>query len=133
MSNLKNSVQLIGHLGADPERKTLDSGMALCTIRIATTEHFKNSKGEWQNETQWHSVILWDTLAQRAEQYLHKGSYVLLQGKLINRSYTDAQGTKKYITEVRGTNFLILDKKTTEADTIPNQVTVADSSDDLPF
>lgn len=111
MSNLRNSVQLIGHLGADPEFKTLESGAKLAQIRIATTEHFKNAQGEWQDDTQWHNCTAWEQLAQRAKDYLKKGSYVLLTGRLTYRTYEDGQGVKKFYTEIRVSNFILLDKK----------------------
>lgn len=131
MNNLKNSVQLIGHLGADPEMKTLEKGTSLAQIRVATTEKYKNAAGEWTEDTQWHSCTLWESLAQRAHDYLKKGSYVLIQGRLIHRNYEDAQGIKRYVTEIRVNNFLILDKKNNSTTTVESQ----DSNEnvDLPF
>lgn len=111
MSNLKNSVQLIGHLGIDPEVKVLESGNKVARFRIATTESYKAKNGNWQEETTWHSIVAWENLADRIEQQLHKGSYILLEGKLSNRNYVDSKGDKKYVYEVRATNFLLLDKK----------------------
>jgi single-strand DNA-binding protein len=131
MNNLRNSVQLIGHLGADPEVRKIDNGTSVAKIRLATTENYKASNGEWKEETQWHLITAWDTLAERAAKQLFKGSFVLIQGKLINRSYEDAQGVKKYITEVRATSFLLLDKnKTTNDAPAPEVVKDADG---LPF
>ena len=115
MCDLRNSVQLIGHLGADPETKTLESGTKMTKLRLATTESYKAANGEWRDETQWHNIMLWEALADRAGKQLTKGSFLLLQGKLVNRSYTDTQGVKKYITEVRATNFIALDKTKTTA------------------
>ena len=130
MSNLRNSVQLIGHLGADPETKTLESGK-MTKLRLATTESYKAANGEWRDETQWHNIMLWEALADRAGKQLTKGSFLLLQGKLVNRSYTDTQGVKKYITEVRATNFIALDKtKTTALETFG---AAAQQDDGLPF
>lgn len=132
MNNLRNSVQLIGHLGADPEVKKIDNGTAVAKIRLATTDSYKTNNGEWKEETQWHMVTAWDTLAERAAKQLSKGSYVLIQGKLINRSYEDAQGVKKYITEVRATSYLLLDKhKTTNDAQAPAPEVVNDKG--LPF
>lgn len=135
MNNLKNSVQLIGHLGADPEIKTLDKGTTLAHIRVATSERFKNAKGEWQDDTQWHYCTLWEGLATKAQEYLKKGSYVMIQGRLIYRNYDDAQGVKKYVTEIRVNNFLILDKKPTSESTSTTTATAHSSTDndDLPF
>ena len=134
MSTLRNSVQLIGHLGADPEIKTLESGLQIAKMRLATSDSKKNANGEWQEETQWHNVIAWEAVAERAEKYLHKGSFVLVQGKLTNRNYTDAQGAKKYFTEVRATTFMLLDKnKNTTEEAIPSSEGMAEEDGGLPF
>lgn len=134
MSTVRNSVQLIGHLGADPEIKTLESGLQIAKMRLATSDSKKNANGEWQEETQWHNVIAWEAVAERAEKYLHKGSFVLVQGKLTNRNYTDAQGVKKYFTEVRATTFMLLDKnKNTTEEAIPSSEGMAEEDGGLPF
>ncbi len=129
MSTLRNSVQLIGHLGAAPEVKQLESGSKVARISIATTESYKDRNGEWKNESTWHQVVAWEALAERAEKYLEKGSFVLIQGRLVNRSYNDAKGEKKYVTEVRASNFMILDKKE-KTDQIAEPQT---EDQDLPF
>lgn len=110
MSTLRNSVRLIGHLGANPEIKNFNSGNKAATLRLATTEKFK-SGNEWKEDTQWHRLVAWNKIAERAENQLAKGTYVLIEGKLVHRDYTDAKGEKKFITEVQVQNFLILDKK----------------------
>lgn len=133
MSNLKNYVQLIGHLGADPEIKTLEKGTMVANIRVATTEHYKNAQGEWQDDTQWHSCALWERLAERAKEYLKKGTFVLIQGKLVYRNYEDSNGVKRYYTEIRVTNFLILDKKSNGNSEIATSTEDSGANDDLPF
>ncbi len=136
MSTLRNSVQLIGHLGADPEIKTLENGTKVARIRIATTESYKNKSGEWMDETTWHNVVAWEALAERAEKYLHKGSFVVIEGKLTNRSYVNQQGETKYVTEVRASNFMLLDKKpSNEVAPVQHNSTATDESHepDLPF
>lgn len=130
MNSVKNHVQLIGHLGADPEVKTTTTGKTFVNIRLATSERFKNAKDEWQEDTQWHNITFWDQMALRAKDNLTKGSMILVQGKLINRSYDDAQGQKKYIYEVRPQSWLLLDKKSSE--TVGNQHTDM-KDDDIPF
>ncbi len=102
MSTLKNRVQLIGHLGADPEVKTIDNGAKVARLRIATNEAFKTAAGEWKEETMWHSVTAWEKIAERIEQQLHKGNFVLIEGKLINRTFTDANGVKKVLYRSQG-------------------------------
>jgi single-strand DNA-binding protein len=111
MSNVKNSVQLIGHMGINPEVKTLENGTKVVRLSVATTERYKNKKGDWADETTWHNIVVWEALAERAEKQLHKGALVLIEGKLTNRTWTDNNGQKHYVYEVRATNFLLLDKK----------------------
>lgn len=145
MSNLKNKVQLIGNLGADPEIKVFDN-TKLARFSVATNENYKDRNGEWQKETTWHNVTCWGPIADRAEQFLKKGSFVLIEGKLVNRDYTDDKGEKRYITEVRVRNFLMLDKRDADSDftnssnassTSTNATTnnnvVNETEDDLPF
>ena len=111
MSALNNKVQLVGYLGLAPEVKTLESGKNLATLSLATTERYKDSKGEKQENTQWHRIVAWGKTAEIAEKYLKKGSRVAIEGRLNNRSYEDKSGEKKYITEVVATEVLLLDGK----------------------
>lgn len=120
MSTLRNRVQLIGHLGTDPEVKTFDSGSRQVSMTIATNESYQKN-GEWKEETQWHRLVAWNRLSERAEQQLQKGSFVLIEGKLSHRSFDNAQGEKKYITEVQVQNFVLLEKKTTGVSTEESQ------------
>lgn len=111
MYALKNKVQLIGNLGNNPEVKTLDGGKKMARFSVATNETYRNSKGEKVVETQWHSLIAWGKVAEIAEKFLQKGSEVALEGKLINRSYNDKDGNKKYVTEVQVNELLMLGKE----------------------
>lgn len=111
MSNLRNSVRLIGFLGADPEVKVIGEKKKLAKVSIATTDSFKNEKGEKIEETQWHNLVMWDGLAAIAEKYLRKGSEVSVEGKLSTRSYTDKEGIKRYFTEILVNELLMLGKK----------------------
>ena len=115
MYALKNKVQLIGNLGGKPEVKELDGGKKLATFSIATSESYRNAKGEKVTETQWHRVVAWGKVAEIAEKYLDKGKEVALEGKLVNRSYNDKEGNKKYITEVQVHELLLLGAKASEA------------------
>ena len=101
MNTLRNKVQLIGNLGAAPDVKNLDGDKKMARISFATSETYTNAKGEKVKDTQWHNVVLWGKQAEFAEKYLNKGSEVLIEGKLINRNYTDKDGAKKYVTEVQ--------------------------------
>ena len=111
MNTMKNKVQLIGHLGANPEVKTLDGGKKLARISIATNETYLTAKGDKVTETQWHNVVAWGKTAEIAEKLFTKGMEVLIDGKLVNRSYTDKDGNKKYITEVQANELLVFGKK----------------------
>lgn len=111
MLNLRNRVQLIGHLGMDPEVKKLESGKTMSKISIATNDTYKNQKGEKVTDTQWHNLVAWGKTAEIAEKYLKKGSEVAVEGKLTSRSYEDKDGAKKYITEVVVNEILLLGSK----------------------
>ena len=111
MNTLRNKVQLIGNLGMSPEIKTLDGGRKLAKMSIATNESYKNVKGELVRETQWHNLIAWGKTAEIIEKYLKKGSEIAVEGKLINRNYTDKDGVKRYITEIQVNEVVLLDKK----------------------
>jgi len=111
MNNLRNSVRLIGNLGAAPEVKNLEKGNKVAKIALATNDSYTNAKGEKVTETQWHNLVAWGKTAEIAEKYLSKGSEVAIEGKLTSHSYTDKQGVKKYVTEVVVNEILMLDKK----------------------
>lgn len=97
-----NKVILIGNLGQDPEVRRLENGAAVAKFSVATNESYKDKNGEFQTITEWHNVVVWRYLAERAEQYLKKGKQVYVEGKLTHRKYQDANGNDKYITEVVG-------------------------------
>lgn len=111
MANLRNSVQLIGRLGKDPEVRTFDSGKKQASFSIATSEVYKNQKGEKVEDTQWHNLVIWGKLADIAGKYLKKGSEIAIEGKLIHRSYETTNGEKKYITEINVNDLVMLGGK----------------------
>lgn len=111
MKNLRNSVQLIGHLGKDPETRTFDSGRKVTSISLATSDTYKNQKGEKVTDTQWHNVVLWGKLAEIAAKYLRKGEEVCIEGKLVHRVYETAGGEKRYFTEISANDLLMLKKR----------------------
>lgn len=100
MSTLRNRVQLIGHLGKDPEVKSFDGGNKVANFTIATNESYKNKEGKKVENTQWHNIVAWGPTAGIVEKYLKKGHEVALEGKLQNRSYDAKDGSKRYIVEV---------------------------------
>lgn len=113
MYALKNKVQLIGRLGAKPEVKDFGNGKKLANINLAINESYRNAQGERITDTQWHRVSLWGKLAEIAALYADKGSEVIIQGKLLNKSYTDKEGNKRYTTEIQATELLLLGDKST--------------------
>ncbi len=95
-----NKVILVGNLGKDPEIRTLESGTKVATFSIATNENYRDKDGNWQTMTEWHNIVAWRYLAEKAERALKKGSLVYIEGKLTTRKYQDAEGRDRYITEV---------------------------------
>jgi len=97
-----NRVQIIGFLGADPEVRSFNNGNKVCNLRIATSESWKDkSTGEKKEKTEWHTVAIFqEGLVRIAEQYLHKGSKVFLEGKLQTRKWQDQSGADRYSTEI---------------------------------
>ena len=110
MSTLRNKVQLIGHVGNEPEILNLESGKKLAKFSIATNESYKNSKGEKITDTQWHNIIAWGKTAEIIENYVPKGKEVGIEGKLTTRSYEDKEGQKRYITEIVCNELLLMGK-----------------------
>lgn len=110
MNSLRNSVQLIGHVGNAPEIVTLESGRKLAKFSIATNESYKNAKGEKIEDTQWHNIVAWGKTAELVESYVPKGKEIGLEGKLTSRSYEDKAGQKRYITEIVCNEILLLGK-----------------------
>lgn len=106
-----NKVTLIGNLGADPEVRRLENGAAVAKLSIATNENYRDKNGEWQKITEWHNVVVWRWLAERAEQYLKKGSLVFIEGKLTTRKWQDKDGNDRYTTEVVGSVLKSLDRR----------------------
>ncbi len=110
MKSLRNSVQLIGNLGKDPDVKEFGSSKK-ATFSLATTDTYKNAKGEKIKDTQWHNVVIWGKLAGIAEKYLKKGQSVAGEGKLVHRMYETSSGEKKYITEINVNDLVMLGGK----------------------
>ena len=110
MNTLRNKVQLIGHLGKDPEIVNLESGKTLAKFSIATNESYKNAEGEKVENTYWHNIVAWGRTAQIAEKYLVKGKEIAIEGKLTNRAWDDKDGNKRYTTEVVCNELLMLGK-----------------------
>jgi single-strand DNA-binding protein len=107
---MKNTVQLIGHVGQEPEIKNLEGGKKLANISIATNEVYYKDNGDKVEKTVWHRVAAWGKTAEIIEKYVIKGKEVAIEGKLTTRSYDDKDGNKRYITEVVANEILLLGK-----------------------
>ncbi|SNY95352.1 single-stranded DNA-binding protein [Flagellimonas pacifica] len=110
MNSLKNKVQLIGNLGNDPEMVMLENGNKLAKFSIATNETYKSATGEKVTDTQWHNIVAWDKVAEIVENFLVKGKEVAIEGKLVSRSYETKEGEKRYVTEIKCNELLMLGK-----------------------
>ena len=111
MNTLRNKVQLIGNLGQNPEVKELNGGKKVAKFSLATNETYRNKAGEKVTDTQWHNLTVWGKTADIVEKYLKKGSEVAVEGKLLNRNYTDKEGVKRYVTEVQVSELVLLGGK----------------------
>ncbi|GAB1371581.1 single-stranded DNA-binding protein [Candidatus Kapaibacterium sp.] len=106
-----NKVIILGNMGKDPELRSTPQGRSVCTFSIATSERYldKNSN-EWKENTDWHSIVAWDKLADRISQYGKKGSKLYVEGSLKHRQYEGKDGVTRYITEVLAREIVFLDK-----------------------
>jgi len=111
-----NKVTLLGHLGGDPEIRTLENGTSVGRFSVATTDSYKDKEGNWQNNTEWHNVVVWRDLADRAGQYLKKGSQVYVEGKLSYRKYNDKDGLERTVCDVVCNTFRMLEKREARKD-----------------
>lgn len=106
-----NRVILIGNLGADPETRYLPNGDQVTTLRLATTDVWKDKDGNKQEATEWHRVVLWRKLAEIASQYLKKGAQIYIEGSLKTRKWQDKDGQDRYTTEVTGDTMKMLGRR----------------------
>lgn len=133
-----NKAILIGNLGSDPEVKYTQSGTAVATFRVATTERWKGQDGQMQESTEWHRIVAWKRLAEICGEYLLKGSRVYIEGKIQTRKWQDQNGVDKYTTEIVAREMKMLSvrgesgdgQSSTHPETPPG---VSRDSEDLPF
>lgn len=95
-----NKVILIGNLGADPELRYTSGNQAVTELRLATSRKWRDKNNEWQEDTQWHRVVVWGKQAEQCKEYLSKGRQVFVEGRLQTRQWEDRDGNKRYTTEV---------------------------------
>ncbi|MBW7869315.1 MAG: single-stranded DNA-binding protein [Brumimicrobium sp.] len=111
MLTLKNSVNLIGRLGQDPTITTFGENRKLARFSVATSDSYKDKKGEWVDTTTWHSIVAWGKTAELCEKLLKKGKEIALEGKLVNDTYETKEGEKRYKTEISIREFMLLNKE----------------------
>jgi len=111
MKSLRNSVQLIGRLGQDPEVINLTSGKKLTKFSLATNESYRDAKGEKVSETQWHNIVAWEKKADFVSEYLKKGMEIALEGKLVHRDYETSAGEKRTATEINLNDVVMVGSK----------------------
>ena len=148
-----NQATIIGFVGGTPKINTTQNGRKMASFSVATTEkgYQKKDGTVIQDKTEWHNIVIWGSLAEIAEKYLHSGSSVLVQGKIRTRSYDDKNGTKRYITEIDADTMQMLDRKPTDqqpstppyqtqtqaqspqSNYYPSSAAPAKKDDDLPF
>lgn len=142
-----NKVTLIGRLGKDPEVRTLESGTQVAKFSLATDESYKDKNGEWQTNTEWHTIIVWREGAERAAKQLKKGYLVYVEGKVTYRTWKDEHNVERITCEIQASSFRLLKEyqpATTATNTTDykeqNIITtnfakepVTSESDDLPF
>ena len=127
-----NKVQLIGHLGADPESRFTTSGSAVANLTIATNESWRSAEGETKEKTEWHRVVIFGKMAETAAEYMKKGQLVYIEGRLQTRSWEDKDNIKRYTTEVLCDSFTMLGRKTQD-DSSASSSKESEQDDDLPF
>jgi single-strand DNA-binding protein len=145
-----NKVILVGNVGKDAEVRYIDSGVAVATFSLATSETYVSKSGEKVTSTEWHNIVAWRGLAEFAGKYIQKGRQLYIEGRIRTRSYDDKDGVKRYVTEIYAETIQMLGRK--EQSDVPsapasysqpaanNTSTVSEASfdagdvaDDLPF
>jgi single-strand DNA-binding protein len=106
MQTMKNSVTLMGYLGSDVQCFTLSTGRKVARVSLATNEYYKDKAGERAQHTEWHNLTAWGSVAERMERQLTKGTQVIIDGKLVHRSYEDKNGNTRYLSEIIVGSFL---------------------------
>lgn len=110
MRTIQNHIQLIGHLGKDPEILEFESGKKIARVSIATNDSYKNKAGEKVQRTDWHKLVARGSVADHMENLLTKGNKVAIHGKLANRKYKTKDGVEKSTTEIVVEEFMLFDK-----------------------
>jgi single-strand DNA-binding protein len=138
-----NKVTLIGHTGKPPEVRYTQGGAPVANFSLATNEYWTSNTGERQKSTEWHNIVAWGKLAEFCQEYVQKGSYLYIEGKLQTRNYEGRDGVKRYVTEVKAVEIGLLDRRPgldqagggePPIDTLPQESPGgAPGEDDVPF
>ncbi len=105
---ITNNVQLVGHLGKNPEVKTLPGGKKVANFSIACSDSHTDKEGRKIETTQWFNAIAWEGLATIAEKFMVKGKKIAIAGRLVNRNWTDKDGVMRYATEIVCSDILLI-------------------------
>lgn len=137
MSKGLNKVQIIGHLGKDPEMRYTPSGKPVTTFTVAVSRTWSASDGEHHNETEWFNVVAWSALAETCKQYLSKGQRVYVEGRLQTRRWDDKEGQKHTSVEIVANDMIMLDRRDSnnsaqDADVASSESGAA-AEDEFPF
>jgi single-strand DNA-binding protein len=140
MAKSVNKVILVGNVGQDPEVKYTASGVPVARVSLATNERFKDRNDQWQDRTEWHSIVAWQRLAEIVGEYVRKGSKLYVEGKLQTSTWEDRNGEKKYRTQIVARDILLLgsrdngqEEKTEMATAESNSEPAPVTDEDIPF
>jgi len=139
MSRGLNKVQIIGHLGRDPEMRYTPSGRPVTTFTVAVSRSWNTVDGERHNETEWFNIVAWGNLAEICKQYLNKGQQVYIEGRLQTRRWDDKEGVKHTSVEIVANEMMMLGDRREHANNVPGSEAISDDSematneDEFPF
>lgn len=135
MARTLNKVMLIGNVGRDPEIRYTPSGVPVASIRLATNEYTRDSEGQLQEYTEWHSIVAWRQLAEMTERLIQQGTKLYVEGRIRSRSYEDSSGTKRTSYEIIADSIIVLSgRKDAAASGDQSSETAEDSGGgDVPF
>ena len=131
--NSVNKVILVGNLGQDPEGRFTPQGTAVTNLSVATNESWKNQSGELQDRTEWHRVVMYGKMAETANEYMHKGQMVYVEGRLQTNEWEDQNQIKRRTTEIKCDNFTMLGRRGDTKAQAENRPEQTEQDDDLPF
>lgn len=129
-----NKAQLLGHLGRNPDLRQTESGRAVCNFSLATSDGYKDkATGEWVNNTNWHYIVCWGDLGERAAERLEKGDLAYIEGKITTRTYQNKEGEEKQITEIIARELKTFKKSEGPPPFQPKPQAQPEFDDDIPF